>query len=69
MPAHEALPPVLHSFGGSPELVSALANYIINAQKEAIEKKHKFSIAISGGSLPKQLAGLINHPLARWDKW
>jgi len=69
MPQHEHLPPVLYSFGSPAELVKSLAEYIIKAQTEAIEKKHKFSIAISGGSLPKQLGGLVGHPDARWDKW
>lgn len=69
MPAHEANPAVLYSFGNPQELVTSLAEYIIKAQTDAIEKKNKFSIAISGGSLPKQLGGLVGHSAARWDKW
>ena len=69
MPAREANAPVLHSFEDPTQLVQSLASYIIKAQTEAIDKKHKFSIAISGGSLPKQLAGLVDHPAAKWDKW
>lgn len=68
MPHHAPSPPVLHSFATNDELVEALANYILTAQVEAIAKKGKFSVAISGGSLPKQLSGLIDSN-ARWDKW
>lgn len=69
MPAREANAPVLHSFADPAQLIRSLADYIIKAQTEAIDKKNKFSIAISGGSLPKQLAGLVGHPAAKWDKW
>lgn len=64
-------PPVLYSFASNGDLVSSLADFIIKAQNDAIEKKSKFSIAISGGSLPKQLAGLVNkpHPNIHWQKW
>lgn len=68
MSHHAPSPPVLHSFVTNDELVKALANFILIAQTEAIIKKGKFSVAISGGSLPKQLSGLIGSN-ARWDKW
>jgi 6-phosphogluconolactonase len=61
--------PILHSFASLPELVESLATFVIAAQKEAIEKKGRFTIAISGGSLPKQLAGLVGKPAVKWDKW
>jgi 6-phosphogluconolactonase len=61
--------PVLHSFASSSELVEALASFVIEAQKEAIEKKGRFTLAVSGGSLPKQLNGLVNKPGIKWDKW
>jgi len=68
MSHHAPSPPLLHSFATNDELVKALANYILTAQVEAIAKKGRFSVAISGGSLPKQLSGLIDSN-ARWDKW
>jgi len=68
MSHHPPSPPVLHSFATNDELVKALANYILTAQVEAIAKKGRFSVAISGGSLPKQLSGLIGSN-AKWDKW
>ncbi|KAI6134149.1 hypothetical protein F5141DRAFT_1077574 [Pisolithus sp. B1] len=60
-------PPTVYSL--STGLSSALASFIVKAQKESIEKKGRFTIALSGGSLPKQLKGLINNPGVKWDKW
>jgi len=62
-------PPILHSFETTDEVVNALAAFVNKAQKEAIEKKDRFTIALSGGSLPKMLKGLIAHPSIKWDKW
>ena len=62
-------PPVLCAFPSSTELVDALAQFILKAQKESVEKKGRFTVALSGGSLPKQLAGLVNNPAVKWDKW
>jgi 6-phosphogluconolactonase len=61
--------PVLCSFPTSQELVEALASFVIQAQKEAIEKKGRFTLAVSGGSLPKQLSALVDKPGVKWDKW
>ena len=44
-------------------------NVVIKAQNEAIERKGRFTVAISGGSLPKQLSTLIGNPHARWNFW
>ncbi|KAI0932442.1 hypothetical protein AcW1_000435 [Taiwanofungus camphoratus] len=69
MPHAAPSPPVLCSFSSSTELCDALAHFIIKAQKESIEKKGKFTVALSGGSLPKQLNALIDRPGVKWDKW
>lgn len=66
---HPPSPPVLHSFASAQEIPSALAAFVLKAQKESIEKKGRFTVALSGGSLPKQLKGLIDDPAAKWDKW
>jgi len=66
---HTSSPPVFNSFVSSAELVGALADFILNIQKEALGKKGRFTIALSGGSLPKSLGGLIGKPGIRWDKW
>ncbi|KAF7306706.1 6-phosphogluconolactonase [Mycena indigotica] len=62
-------PPILYSFPDAGSLVSSLASFILKAQKEAVEKKGRFTVALSGGSLPKMLSGLIGHPSVKWDKW
>ena len=66
---HTSSPPILNSFASSADLVDALAEFILKTQKVALEKKGRFTIALSGGSLPKQLGGLIGKPGIRWDKW
>jgi len=66
---HTSSPPVFVSFPSTAELAKALADFILKVQKEALEKKGRFTIALSGGSLPKQLYGLIEKAGIRWDKW
>ena len=66
---HTSSPPIFTSFASSAELVAALGEFILKAQKEALGKKGRFTIALSGGSLPKQLGGLIGKPGIKWDKW
>jgi len=61
--------PVLASFSTVDELVGSLTDFILRAQKEALNKKGKFTIALSGGSLPKMLRGLVGNPAVKWDKW
>lgn len=66
---HTSSPPVFFSFASSVDLGESLAEFILKAQKEALEKKGRFTVALSGGSLPKQLGGLIGNPGIRWEKW
>ena len=66
---HPPNPPILNTFPSDDALVKSLADFVIKAQKEAIEKKGRFTIALSGGSLPKQLSGLVDNPAIKWDKW
>jgi 6-phosphogluconolactonase len=47
----------------------SLAAFIVKAQKEALEKKGKFTIALSGGSLPNTLRGLIDNAQVKWNFW
>lgn len=61
--------PILVSFATTDEIVSSLADFIVKAQKDSIDKKGRFTIALSGGSLPKMLKGLIGHPAVKWNKW
>jgi len=69
MPHEPPAEPILYSFAKVDELVEALASFVIKAQKEAIEKRNRFTVAISGGSLPKQLNGLIGKEGLKWDLW
>lgn len=62
-------PPILYSFSTTDNVISSLADFILKAQKEALEKKGRFTIALSGGSLPKMLKGLIGSSAVKWDKW
>ncbi|KAF8349878.1 6-phosphogluconolactonase [Amanita rubescens] len=62
-------PPVLFVFQDTDVLVKSLADFIIKIQKDSITKKGRFTIALSGGSLPKMLRGLITEPSVKWDKW
>jgi 6-phosphogluconolactonase len=61
--------PILYSFPSPNVLAESLESFIIKAQKESLEKKGKFTIALSGGSLPKVLSGLKDNPTVKWDKW
>src|ERR1700761_2218422 len=62
-------PAILCSFPDADSIVESLAAFVVQAQKESIEKKGRFTVALSGGSLPKMLRGLIGNPAVKWDKW
>lgn len=62
-------PSVVFSFPTPSDVLDPLASFILKAQKETIDKKGRFTVAISGGSLPKMLSGLIGNPAVKWDKW
>ncbi|THH08727.1 hypothetical protein EW145_g2515, partial [Phellinidium pouzarii] len=61
--------PILYSFPSPTDLIHALAEFVIKAQNDAVEKKGKFTLALSGGSLPQQLNGLIGKPGVKWETW
>jgi len=63
------LPPIVYSFPSTNELSGSLASFIVKVQNEAIDKKKKFTIALSGGSLPKLLKGLVDAEGVEWEKW
>jgi 6-phosphogluconolactonase len=56
-----------------PELSKAVASFISQLSREAIEMHNHFTIALSGGSLPKTLfPALISEPFytqINWQKW
>lgn len=61
--------PIVYSFNSVDDIVDSLAKFIVKAQKDAVEKKGRFTVALSGGSLPKMLRGLIDNPAVKWDRW
>ncbi|KAI9512634.1 hypothetical protein F5148DRAFT_1161679 [Russula earlei] len=61
--------PVVYSFSDTSNLSDSLAEYIIKAQRESVDKRGRFTVAISGGSLPKTLTALISKSGVKWDKW
>lgn len=62
-------PVVLYSFPSGDDVVRDLAAFILKAQFEAIDKRGKFTLALSGGSLPKMLRGLVGAQDVEWTKW
>ena len=73
MPASNHAPtnPILYSFASANAVVENLAEFILKAQFETIDKKGRFTLAISGGSLPKMLRDLYGPKSAQieWEKW
>lgn len=70
MSHHRATPdPILYSFKDKDELAKSLADFVLDSQDEAINKRGSFKIAISGGSLAATLAGLLQREGVQWDKW
>ncbi|KAF8605004.1 6-phosphogluconolactonase [Ceratobasidium sp. AG-I] len=67
--SHTPQAPTLYSFSASTALIDSLAEFIHKAQADAIEKRGKFTVALSGGSLPKMLKGLVSRRDIAWDKW
>lgn len=66
---HAPTEPILYSFPAADDVISNLAAFILKAQFEAIDKHKRFTIALSGGSLPKMLRGLIGAQNVEWEKW
>lgn len=69
MPPQPPAPPVFYSFENPAKLVDSLANFVIKAQNDAVDKRGKFTLALSGGSLPNNLKGLVGQKDVQWDKW
>ncbi|KAI5478584.1 6-phosphogluconolactonase [Pseudohyphozyma bogoriensis] len=65
--------PVLFSFPATKEaddLSAAVGQFVVEAQMQSIERRGRFCIALSGGSMPAILAeALLNDERVLWDKW
>jgi len=67
---------MLHLFESNNLLQSSLAHHIYACSQEAISHRGRFTVALSGGSLPKMLSKLATFSEDRkdmeaidWDKW
>ncbi|AFR94927.1 6-phosphogluconolactonase [Cryptococcus neoformans C23] len=69
MPPQPPAPPVFYSFPDTEVLVDSLANFVVKAQRDAVDKRGKFTIALSRGSLAANLRGLVGQQNVQWDKW
>ncbi|KAF9480024.1 6-phosphogluconolactonase [Pholiota conissans] len=71
MSSHHQPPhaPLLIAFPTKDALQHDLAAFIVRAQKDSIDKKGRFTIALSGGSLPNMLKGLISNSHIKWNHW
>ncbi|OCF54828.1 6-phosphogluconolactonase [Kwoniella mangroviensis CBS 10435] len=69
MPPQPPAPPVFYSFPKVDVLQDSLANFVVKAQRDAVEKRGKFTIALSRGSLAANLKGLVGQENVQWDKW
>jgi 6-phosphogluconolactonase len=62
--------PIVQTFPRTRELSVSLADLVVKLCDEAIKIRDRFTIGISGGSLPKLLAAdLKNRKDVEWGKW
>ncbi|KAJ1924445.1 suppressor of los1-1 [Tieghemiomyces parasiticus] len=65
------MPRTVYAFPTVNDVSASLRDFVLRAQDEALAKHDRFTIALSGGSLPATLArGLLEHQTAfQWSKW
>ncbi|KAF0401382.1 6-phosphogluconolactonase [Gigaspora margarita] len=62
--------PIVKSFATSNELSVSLAKLVTELSAKSIEAHDRFTVGISGGSLPKLLGADLKHRKdIKWDKW
>ncbi|KAG0026291.1 suppressor of los1-1 [Podila clonocystis] len=61
MPLHTAGPTQIYTFPDTAALSQGLDKYVAKLSAEAIHRHGKFTVALSGGSLPKQLSAVLKH--------
>lgn len=69
---HTSTMPTLYTFQNTDDIAIGLADFIKRAYQSAIERHGKFTIGLSGGSLPKTLGkALVPLPEGTFDysKW
>ncbi|KAJ1647144.1 suppressor of los1-1 [Dispira simplex] len=65
------MPRTVYEFPNTDAVAAGLRDLVLRAQDEALSKHDRFTVALSGGSLPSTLAkGLLAKPEGfRWDRW
>lgn len=58
----------VHAFTGQDDLIEALSQSIVKELQEAIDKKGKASLLVSGGSTPKPLFKKLRETPLAWEK-
>ncbi|RIA94952.1 hypothetical protein C1645_721753 [Glomus cerebriforme] len=61
--------PNVHTFPNTQKLSVSLADLVVKLSEESIEIRDRFTIGISGGSLPKLLAADLKNRDIEWEKW
>ncbi|KAF8952723.1 suppressor of los1-1 [Entomortierella lignicola] len=70
MPLHSAAPTQIYTFPDVPALSRGLDKYVAKLSDEAIKRHGKFTVAISGGSLPSQLSAVLkNNETVDFTNW
>ncbi|KAF9923606.1 suppressor of los1-1, partial [Modicella reniformis] len=70
MPHHHSTTPQIYTFSDTAALSRGLDEYVAKLSKEAIKHHGKFTVALSGGSLPKQLSAVLKHNTSiDFSKW
>lgn len=60
----------MFTFPTKGELSCALGQFLAEAVEQSVQRRGRFTIAISGGSLPALLApSCVGHPDMQWDRW
>ncbi|KAG0231833.1 6-phosphogluconolactonase [Mortierella sp. GBAus27b] len=67
---HHSVTPQILSFPDAQALSTGLDEYVAKLSAEAIKHHDKFTVALSGGSLPKQLSAVLRHNTSvDFSKW
>jgi len=61
MPLHTPPSTQIYTFPDAAALSQGLDKYVAKLSDESIKRHGKFTLAISGGSLPKQLSAVLKH--------
>ncbi|KAF9194411.1 suppressor of los1-1 [Haplosporangium sp. Z 11] len=70
MPIHTPGSTQIYTFPDAAALSKGLDKYVAKLSQEAIKRHDKFTVAISGGSLPKQLSAVLkNNQSIDFTKW